>query len=158
MPDKLFRGASELGIRIVDSGIHPLLASADLVFVASGTATLEAALCGAPMIVVYRTSPASYAIGRSLVRLRWISLVNIVAEEEVVPELLQGEVTADRLEKEGEALLTSPERLQKMREGLGRVARALGPPGASERAAEAVLEAVQVPSHRAATGTTGPPS
>jgi len=158
LPDKLFRGASELGIRIVDSGIHPLLASADLVFVASGTATLEAALCGAPMIVVYRTSPASYAIGRSLVRLRWISLVNIVAEEEVVPELLQGDVTADRLEKEGEALLTSPERLQKMREGLGRVARALGPPGASERAAEAVLEAVQAPSHRAATATTGPSS
>jgi lipid-A-disaccharide synthase len=140
---KLFPGAEELGIRIAESDLHPLLASADLAFVASGTATLEAALCGAPMVVVYRASPASFAIGRLLVRLRWISLVNIVAGEEIVPELLQGNVTAERLEREGETLLSSAERLATMRKGLDRVARALGPPGASDRAADAVLEAVE---------------
>src|SRR5262249_42566504 len=116
----------------------------------------EAALCGAPMIVVYRTSRASYAIGRSLVRLRWISLVNIVAEEAIVPELLQSEVTAERLEKEGEALLSSPARLPKIREGWARVARALGPPGASDRAGKAALEAIEGPSFGAATGTADP--
>ena len=94
------------------------------------------------MVVVYRTSPASFAIGRRLVKVRWISLVNILAGEEVVPELLQGDVDASRLEKEGESLLESPERLLRMRFELERVARRLGPPGASDRAANALLEAI----------------
>lgn len=136
----LFPGAAERGIRIADSGMHPMLASADLVLVASGTATLEAALCGAPMVVVYRTSAVSYALAKILVRIPRICLVNILANAEVVPELLQGEVTADRLESEAESFLESPERLSRMREGLARVSSLLGPPGASARAADAVLE------------------
>ena len=95
------------------------------------------------MIVVYKTSAASFAVGKLLVRVPWISLVNIVAGEDVVPELLQDDVTADRLEKEGAALLESPDRLARMREGLGRAAGRLGPPGGSERAAEAVLAALE---------------
>ena len=142
LPEELFTGAARRGITVVATGLHALLATADLALVASGTATLEAALCGTPMIVLYRTSPASYAIGRSLIHLRWISLANIVAGEEVVPELLQNDVTADRLEAEALALLENPERLARMKSGLAGVARALGPPGGSERAAEAVLEAV----------------
>jgi lipid-A-disaccharide synthase len=143
LPADLFAGAAEKGITVAVSGMHALLATADLAFVASGTATLEAALCGAPMIVVYKTSAASFAVGKLLVRVPWISLVNIVAREDVVPELLQDDVTADRLEKEGAALLESPDRLARMREGLGRVAGRLGPPGGSERAAEAVLAALE---------------
>ena len=84
LPESLFPRAAERGIRVVVSGLHPLLASADLAFVASGTATLEAALCGVPMVVGYRTSAFSHAIARALVRLQWISLVNIVAGREVV--------------------------------------------------------------------------
>ncbi|HJW14952.1 MAG TPA: lipid-A-disaccharide synthase [Thermoanaerobaculia bacterium] len=140
LPEDLFPRASERGIHLVTSGMHPLLATADLALVSSGTATLEAALCGAPMIVVYRTSPASFAIGKLLVHVPWISLVNIVAGEEIVPELLQGEVRAERLEREGAALLGSPERLAGMRNGLARVAQRLGPPGGSDRAADAVIE------------------
>jgi lipid-A-disaccharide synthase len=142
IPAALFARAEERDIRLVDSGLHPILASADLAFVASGTATLEAALCGTPMIVVYRTSPASFAIGKKLIRVPWISLVNIVAQEAVVPELLQADVTAERLEREGEALLSSAPRLERMKRGLQKVARELGPPGASERAAEALLDAL----------------
>jgi lipid-A-disaccharide synthase len=142
LADSAFPGAAEKGIPLVSRGRHSLLAASDLAFVASGTATLEAALCGTPMIVVYRTSAPSFAVGRRLVRVPWISLVNIVAGEEIVPELLQGEVDAGRLESEGAALLDSPERLARMRRGLARVASDLGPPGASGRAAEAVLEAV----------------
>jgi len=119
-----------------------LMATADLCFVASGTATLEAALCAAPMVVVYKTSRASFAVGKLLVRVPWISLVNIVAGSEVGPELLQGAVNAARLEEEWEALLSSPPRIERMREGLARVAERLGPPGGSERAADAVLEAL----------------
>ncbi len=142
LPEELFPGAAEDGIALASSGIHALLATADLAFVASGTATLEAALCGAPMVVVYRTSAASFAVGKLLVRVPWVSLVNIVAGEEVVPELLQSDVTWERLEKEGASLLESPERLARMREGLARVAGSLGPPGASDRAADAVIAAL----------------
>lgn len=152
LPEDLFPGASERKVAVVSSARHALLASADLAFVASGTATLEAALCGAPMIVVYRTAAATFAIGKALVRLRWISLVNIVAGEEVVPELLQADVNAARLEGEGAALLDSPERLAKMRASLAGVARQLGPPGASDRAAEAILEAVRPGERRVAGG------
>ena len=141
------RGAA--GIRTVTEGLHAVLATADLAFVASGTATLEAALCGAPMVVVYRTSAASFAIGKLLIRVPWISLVNIVAGEGIVPELLQGAVSAERLEREGAAILESPERSRLMREGYARVGAALGPPGGSERAAEALLEAVEREGERA---------
>jgi len=142
LPVDLFAGSAEKGITLAVSGMHALLATADLAFVASGTATLEAALGGTPMVGVYRTSRASFAVGRLLVRVPWISLVNIVAGEQVVPELLQQDVNADRLEREGAALLESPERLRRMREGLARVSALLGPPGGSERAAEAVIEVV----------------
>jgi lipid-A-disaccharide synthase len=104
------------------------------------------------MIVVYKTSPASFAVGRLLVQVPWISLVNLVAQEPVVPELLQGEFNAERLEREGEALLSDPMRLSRMRDALARVARALGPPGASERAADAVLEALAGSSRVASRG------
>ncbi len=143
LSEELFPGAGEDGVELLSSGAHALLATADLAFVASGTATLEAALCGAPMIVVYRTSAASFAVGKLLVRVPWVSLVNIVAGEEVVPELLQADVTPERLAREGAALLESEERLGNMRRGLARVAERLGPPGGSERAADAVLEAVE---------------
>ena len=145
LSEDLFENAAGWGIRLVSEGVHAVLATADLALVASGTATLEAALCGTPMIVLYRTSSASFGVGRLLVRIPWISLVNIVAQEEVVPELLQKEVSADRLEAEAEALLLSPERLRRMRDGLARVALALGPSGGSQRAADAVLEALEGP-------------
>jgi lipid-A-disaccharide synthase len=145
---KLFRGAAERGIALISGNLHPVLASADLAFVASGTATLEAALCGTPMVVVYRTSAISHAIARALVRLRWMALVNIVAGEPVVPELLQGQLTVENLEREAESLLGSPERLAGMKRSLARVARELGPPGASARAAELVLSAIEPASGR----------
>ncbi len=141
--DEEYPGAAEAGVWLTSSGIHPLLASADVALVASGTATLEAALCGTPMVVVYRTSPANLAIAKMLVNVPWgISLVNIVAQERVVPELLQEQVHPERLERETEALLESPSRREQMQRALERVAAALGPPGASERAAEAVIDAV----------------
>jgi lipid-A-disaccharide synthase len=145
LAEELFAGARERGIPVAPAGMHSLLASSDLAFVASGTATLEAALCGTPMVVVYRTSNLSYAVGKLLVRIPRISLVNIVAGEEVVPELLQGEVNPERLEGEGARLLESSETTRRMREGLQRVALRLGPPGASPRAADAVLEALGIP-------------
>ena len=143
LPEALFSSAAASGIRVADGGLHPLLSSSDLAFVASGTATLEAALCGTPMVVLYRTSAASAAIGRLLIRVPWISLVNILAGEAVVPELIQKEASAARLEEEGAAILESPERARRMRAALATVAESLGAPGATERAADAVLEAIE---------------
>ena len=145
-----FDGAAERGIAVVSTGVHPILASADLAFVASGTATLETALCGAPMVVVYRTSTLSHTIARPLVRLRWIAMVNIVAGESVVPELVQGRLTVANLEREAEGLLESPDRCAAMKRSLARVARELGPPGASARAAALVLSALADPARRPA--------
>jgi lipid-A-disaccharide synthase len=142
LPLDLFAAAAERGISVLEGGLHPLLASADLAFVASGTATLDAALCGTPMIVVYRTSTFNHAIARALVRVRWMSLVNIVAGEPVVPELLQGRLTVESLVREAEALLGDDGRLAAMKRSLARVACELGPPGASERAAGYVLSAI----------------
>ena len=139
LAESLFPRAAQRGIRVVSGGLHALLASADLAFVASGTATLEAALCGTPMVVVYKTSALSFGLARTLVRLKRISLVNIVAGREAVPELLQDRLTAESLEREGESLLGSPERAEAMRAELARVAGELGPPGASRRAAEEIL-------------------
>ncbi len=143
LSESLYARAAERGIRVVTSGLHPVLASADLAFVASGTATLEAALCGAPMIVVYRTSELSHAIAKALVRLDWISLVNIVARREVVPELVQERLTPENLVTAAEALLRSPSRIAEQKAGLAEVAEALGPPGASARAAELVLDVLR---------------
>jgi lipid-A-disaccharide synthase len=143
LPETAFSGAAAQGIRVLPGPLHPILAAADLAFVASGTATLEAALCGTPMVVLYRTSAFSHAIARSLVTLRWISLVNIIAGQEVVPELLQERLTPENLERAGAEILESPARALVMREALARVAAALGPPGASERAAGYVLEALE---------------
>lgn len=155
LSESLFAGAAERGIRVISGGLHPVLASADLSFVASGTATLETALCGTPMVVVYRTSGVSYAIAMALVRLSWFSLVNIVAGEEVVPELLQERLTVENLEHEAEGLLGSPQRLETMKRGLARVSRELGPPGASARAAEYVLSALGAPSSGVAPAGAG---
>jgi lipid-A-disaccharide synthase len=143
VPEELFPGAAERGVALVDTARHAMIASADLAIVASGTATLETALCGTPMIVVYRTSAASYAIGKRLVKVPWISLVNIVAGEPVVPELIQEQFHPDRLEREAAALLGSPEACARMQLALARVSRSLGPPGASERAAHAILEVLE---------------
>ncbi len=152
LADALFSGAAESGFAFAAGNHYPDLAAADLAFVASGTATLEAALCGTPMIVVYRTSAASFAIGKRLIRVPWISLVNIVAGEEVVPELLQDDVNGARLETEGAALLEGPARLAKMKASLARVESQLGPPGGSERAADAILEALEPESRRRSVG------
>jgi len=151
----LFPGAAEHGIAVISGGLPPVLATADLAIVASGTATLETALCGTPMVVVYRTSAFSHAIARALVRLPWIALVNIVAGEAVVPELIQDRLTVENLEREAESLLRSPDRLAAMKRSLARVARELGPTGASSRAAELVLSAIDPASGRRPSPAAG---
>jgi len=129
-------------VRLVEGSTHALVAAADLALVASGTATVETALLGTPMVVVYRVSPLSYALGRHFVRVPHYSMVNLVAGRRVVTELIQGDFTAARVAAEALSLLDDPERAARMRADLAQVRELLGTPGASQRAAQAVREAL----------------
>jgi lipid-A-disaccharide synthase len=116
------------------------LQAAQVAIVASGTATVEAALLATPMVVVYRVSPVTYALGRPFVRVPHFAMVNLIAERRVVKELIQRDFTPRRVAAEALGLLEDPERLEAMREDLLAVRSRLGEPGASARAAEAVLK------------------
>jgi lipid-A-disaccharide synthase len=135
-------------VEMVDGRAPEVLAGADAAIVASGTATLEAALALTPLVVVYRTSWLSWWIGRMLVRLKFISLVNLLAERGVVPELLQSDCTSERIAAAVEPLLApTPERnaqlvaLRAVRTEL----LSAGPAGAARRAAEEVQALLEAP-------------
>ena len=123
--------------------------SADLVIAASGTVTLEAALWGTPMLIVYRVSPLSYLLGKILIRVPHIGLVNLIAGRRVVPELIQQAATPARIAAEASSLLTQPARREKMQAGLARVKQRLGAAGASARVARIATQMLG--------GTAGPP-
>lgn len=114
-------------------------ADCDLAVAKSGTTSVEHALLGLPTVIVYRTSPVTYAIARRLVRVPYIGMVNLIAGEPVCPELIQRDATPERIAHEAFLLLTDEERRRRMREGMRRVCRALAGPGASACAAEHVL-------------------
>jgi lipid-A-disaccharide synthase len=125
-------------VRIVPHDHGEALASADIAMSSSGTATLECAISGVPVIVMYRLSKLTHLVARRLVKLRHFSLVNIVAGKNVVPELLQEDVNGERIAREVRRLLEPVER-ERVRRELAEVRRKLGQPGASRRAAEAIM-------------------
>jgi lipid-A-disaccharide synthase len=125
-------------VRMVEDSTYDALGAADLSIVSSGTATVEAALIDAPMIVVYRVAPLTAAIARRLVRTPMFAMVNLIAGRRVVPELVQENFTPERLANEVTRLLDSPEARAEMRGGLAEVREKLGPPGAVERAADLI--------------------
>ncbi len=115
---------------------YDLVAAADLVLVASGSASLETALLGRPMVICYRVSPLSYAIARALVRVPFFGMPNLVLDKRVVPELLQDEVTPERIAAEARGILDDPARAVEIQADLQRVRELLGEPGAAGRAAQ----------------------
>jgi lipid-A-disaccharide synthase len=135
---------ADLQVRFVTNDTYNALAAGDLAIVSSGTATVETALLGTPMIVIYRLSPLTAHLAKPLVRTKFFSMVNLIAGRAVVPELIQGDFTPQRLTAEASALLSNnPEaqsRVQEMRRGLQEVQRLLGPPGAVERAADEIVQ------------------
>jgi lipid-A-disaccharide synthase len=128
------------GARIAAGATHSVLAASRLALVASGTATIEAALLGVPMVVVYRVSRLTYALGRPLVTVPHFAMVNLVAGRAVVPELMQSDFTPERVAAEAIGLLDDPARYDRTRLDLQDVRRRLGQPGASARAAALVAQ------------------
>ncbi|MBN2369594.1 MAG: lipid-A-disaccharide synthase [Vicinamibacteria bacterium] len=126
--------------RLVQGRSHDVLAAASVAVVASGTATVEAALLGAPMVVVYRVSPLSYVLGRHFVHVPHYAMANLIAGRRIVPELIQRDFTPERVCAETLLLLDDAEKVRRMREDLAEVRRRLGGPGASDRAADVVQE------------------
>jgi lipid-A-disaccharide synthase len=118
-----------------------VLAASDVVITASGTATVQAALHERPMVVVYRLSPLTYRLGKPFVRVDTYAMANLVAGKRVVPELIQEGFTADRVAEEATRLLTDGDHYTRTRDELRLVREKLGEPGASGRAADAVLAA-----------------
>ena len=137
-PTLIRRGLEDRPVTIVHDRTHAALSAATAAIVASGTATVEAALLGAPMVVVYRLSPWTYRLGRRFVRVPYYAMVNLIGGRRVVPELIQGEFTADRVLGEIVPLLDDTETRRQMQRDLHEVREKLGAPGASARAAAVV--------------------
>jgi lipid-A-disaccharide synthase len=125
---------------IVENATYDLLAAAEVAIVSSGTATVEAALLGVPMVVVYRVAPFTAWVVRHLARTRLFAMVNVLAGKEVVPELIQDSFTPERVVDETQRLLASAEARAAMCRELANVREKLGPPGAIDRAADIIAE------------------
>jgi lipid-A-disaccharide synthase len=124
---------------VVDGGADNVLAAADIALVASGTITVQAALHECPMVVVYRLSPATYRLGKPFVHVTTYAMANLVAGRTVVPELIQDAFTPRAVADEALRVLTDPAHAKYVRAELREVRAKLGHPGASRRAAKAVL-------------------
>ena len=130
---------SPVPVLVVKDQASEAMAVSDLLLVASGTATLQAAVVGTPMILLYKTTLPTYWVARMWIRVKWIGLVNLVAGRTVVPELIQDEATVERLTKEACRLLNDRKAYDEMKNGLRQVRQSLGDPGASFRTAQVVL-------------------
>jgi lipid-A-disaccharide synthase len=136
---EIARAFEGLDAHLVDGRAAEVVGACDVAVVASGTAALEAGLMQRPLVVVYRVAPLSYVVGRALVKLEHVSLINLLAGRGVVPELLQGAFTPEAVAGHVETLWSGPARARQLA-GLAEVRAKLGGPGAAGRAAEAVLE------------------
>jgi len=132
---KLRQSTHRVAPKRIEGDAYNALAAADCAIVASGTATIEAALLGAPMVVVYRVAPSTAMVVRRLLRTKFISMVNLIAGREIVKELIQDAFTAPAVAAEISRLLDSPDARAEMKAGLAEVREKLGPGGAIERAA-----------------------
>ncbi len=139
-PDSAY-GRLPDGCELVRETDYRERAGLDLAICSSGTATLENALLGVPMVVVYKLSWPTYAIARALVKVKHIAMANLLAGKTVVPELIQRDATPQRVFLEASMLLDDEARAAAARADLLAVRRSLGTPGAADRAAAAVLAA-----------------
>ena len=134
-----FLGHSGQQVKVVKGQTNEVIAASDILLVTSGTATLQAALIGTPMVVLYRTSPLTYQIAKCLVKIPYISLVNLLAGKEIVPELIQNRMTPDCIAEEALEILRDTGRRDAMKQAFQSIRTSLGGPGASKRAAEIIL-------------------
>jgi len=132
----LSESEGEAEFEIADSSIGAILSGCILVIAVSGTVTLDAAVSGTPMVIIYKVSPLSYQVGRMLIKVPYIGLVNLIARKALVPELIQKRVTAVNIATEVSLMLNNPNALRRLRNELLGLRSFLGGSGASFRVAE----------------------
>ena len=133
-------GANPLGIQLIQGETYDVMNSCDTLIIASGSATLEAGILGCPMVIVYKLNPLTHWLARLLIKIPLVGLVNIVAGEEVVPELIQHKVTAENISSEVLAMLRTPEKEQAVRERLLKIRKSLGEPGVMKLVAKRIAD------------------
>jgi lipid-A-disaccharide synthase len=136
------RRAPGLSLSIIPGQAYAALKAAHLAVVASGTVTVEAALAGTPTVIIYRLAPLTFQVAKLLIRVDHIGMANLLAGEGLFPELIQQDFTPENLAQVVLGLVRDPQRLERLRQGLARVVGRLGPPGASQRAAQVALELI----------------
>jgi lipid-A-disaccharide synthase len=125
--------------QLVSDRVENIFERCSLAVVASGTVTLQAAICGTPIVIVYKVSPISALIARILVRVENIGLVNLIAGKQIAPELVQENATAENITESVVHLLDNTAALETQRREMSRVKESLGGPGASERVAQIAM-------------------
>lgn len=135
-------GENPLGIRAIPGKAHEVMNHADFLIIASGSATLEAGLLGCPMVLVYKLHPLTYWVAKKLVKTPFIGLVNLVAGEGVVPELIQEQVTAKNIAARALEILRDEEKKQAVRQRLLKIREKLGEPGVMPRVAASIARAL----------------
>jgi lipid-A-disaccharide synthase len=134
---------AKVPVHLIKDRTYDVLSLANFAIVASGTATLETAILGIPMLIVYKISRLSYFLAKRLIRVPHIGLINMVAGEEIVPELIQEKVTPGRVMEEALGFLQNRDRSEQVSEKLKAAVTKLGDPGASARAARVVQQCVE---------------
>lgn len=140
LPEQVYEPARKAGIKIVFNQTYDLLSHATAAVVTSGTATLETALFRVPQIVVYRTSAITYAIAKRLIRVPFISLPNLIANREVVRELIQDDFSTENLKEELKRIFSNVVYKGEMLQGYYLIREKIGESSASENAADLILK------------------
>ena len=137
--------AGDFPVTILPGGMHDVLRRARFCLVASGTATLETALFGVPMIILYRVSPLTYRLAKMLVDIAHIGIVNVLAGRGIVPEYIQGDIRTERILPQALRLIEDTHERETMLHELRGVRELLGGGGASLRAAQEILSVTNSP-------------
>jgi lipid-A-disaccharide synthase len=124
----------------VENNTHEVIQVCEMMIAASGTVTLEAAILGTPLVVVYKVNPLTYWLGKRLIKVQHVALANIVAGETVAPELIQHEANPEQIAREAMAILGDSDRQAWIRQRFSEVRDRVGKPGASARTAAIAME------------------
>jgi lipid-A-disaccharide synthase len=140
MLEAMIEGRGENGsISLFETPVEWFFGMCRLVVAASGTVTLQAAIAGTPMVIIYKVSQISYWLGRALIRVDHIGMINLIAGRRLVPELIQDQATAANISDQVFGLLNDEKRLTQLKKDLLTAGRLLGGPGASRRVAQIAL-------------------